>query len=194
MEEKIVLVLNEMSEYLSIAQMKKLQEVILKTFSENEAEKADISNEDFLAMFLSAKKIEGCSERTIRYYEATVQHLLSKIKTSVRRITTEEIREYLSDYQQWNHCSNVTIDNVRRNISSFFSWLEEEVDGIDANFSGSYPTLVVHNDDQPGHVADVTAMLAHKSINIATMQLYRAARGGMAVMVIECDQEIPERI
>ena len=126
MEEKIVLVLNEMSEYLSIAQMKKLQEVILKTFSENEAEKADISNEDFLAMFLSAKKIEGCSERTIRYYEATVQHLLSKIKTSVRRIATEEIREYLSDYQQWNHCSNVTIDNVRRNISSFFSWLEEE--------------------------------------------------------------------
>ena len=67
-----------------------------------------------------------------------------------------------------------------------------KVDGIEANFSGSYPTLVVHNDDQPGHVADVTAMLAHKSINIATMQLYRAARGGMAVMVIECDQEIPE--
>ena len=60
-----------------------------------------------------------------------------------------------------------------------------KVDGIEANFSGSYPTLVVHNDD-------VTAMLAHKSINIATMQLYRAARGGMAVMVIECDQEIPE--
>ena len=67
-----------------------------------------------------------------------------------------------------------------------------KVDAIEANFSGSYPTLVVHNDDQPGHVADVTAMLAHKSINIATMQLYRAARGGMAVMVIECDQEIPE--
>lgn len=56
MEEKIVLVLNEMSEYLSIAQMKKLQEVILKTFSENEAEKSDISNEDFLAMFLSARE------------------------------------------------------------------------------------------------------------------------------------------
>ena len=54
-----------------------------------------------------------------------------------------------------------------------------KVDGIEANFSGSYPTLVVHNDDQPGHVADVTAMLAHKSINIATMQLYRAARGGI---------------
>ena len=126
MDEKIVLVLNEMSEYLSIAQMKKLQEVILKTFAENEAEKANISNEEFLDMFLSAKRIEGCSERTIKYYEVTVRHLLSKVKTNVRKMTTEEIREYLSDYQKWNNCSNVTIDNVRRNISSFFSWLEEE--------------------------------------------------------------------
>ena len=126
MEEKIVLVLNEMSEYLSIAQMKKLQEVILKTFAENEAKKIDISNDEFLSMFLSAKRVEGCSERTIRYYETTVRHLLSKIETSVRKITTEEIREYLSEYQKWNNCSNVTIDNVRRNLSSFFSWLEEE--------------------------------------------------------------------
>lgn len=126
MDEKIVLVLNEMSEYLSIAQMKKLQEVILKTFAENEAVKTDISNDEFLAMFLAAKRIEGCSERTIKYYETTVKHLLSKIETSVRKITTEEIREYLSEYQKWNNCSNVTIDNIRRNISSFFSWLEEE--------------------------------------------------------------------
>ena len=126
MDEKIVTVLNEMSEYLSIPQMKKLQEVILKTFAENEAVKTDISNDEFLNMFLAAKRIEGCSERTISYYQTTVQHLLSKIETSVRKVTTEEIREYLSAYQQWNHCSNVTIDNVRRNISSFFSWLEEE--------------------------------------------------------------------
>lgn len=126
MEEKIVLVLNEMSEYLSIAQMKKLQEVIIKTFAENEASKADIPNEEYLKMFLAAKKIEGCSERTISYYQTTVKHLLSKIETNVRKITTEEIREYLADYQKWNNCSNVTIDNVRRNISSFFSWLEEE--------------------------------------------------------------------
>ena len=64
MEEKIVTVLNEMSEYLSITQMKKLQEVIIKTFAENEAAKVDIENEDFLNMFLAAKRIEGCSERT----------------------------------------------------------------------------------------------------------------------------------
>ena len=126
MEEKIVAVLNEMSEYLSIAQMKKLQEVIIKTFAENEAVKTDIANDEFLRMFLAAKRIEGCSERTISYYQTTVKHLLSKTETSVRKITTEEMREYLSNYQKRNNCSNVTIDNVRRNISSFFSWLEEE--------------------------------------------------------------------
>lgn len=126
MEEKIVTVLNEMSEYLSIAQMKKLQEVIIKTFAENEAVKTDIANDEFLKMFLAAKRIEGCSDRTISYYQTTVKHLLSKTENSVRKITTEEMREYLSNYQKRNDCSNVTIDNVRRNISSFFSWLEEE--------------------------------------------------------------------
>lgn len=83
MEEKVVIILNEMSEYLSISQMKKLQEVILKTFSENEAKKQEISNHDFLKMFLDAKKIEGCSERTIQYYKVTVEHLLSKIEESL---------------------------------------------------------------------------------------------------------------
>lgn len=126
MEEKIVIVLNEMSEYLSIAQMKKLQEVIISTFAENEAVKKDISNDEFLEMYLAAKQIEGCSERTINYYRVTVEHLLSQINTSIRKITTEEMREYLANYQKRNNCSNVTIDNVRRNISSFFSWLEEE--------------------------------------------------------------------
>ena len=121
MEEKIVSVLNEMSEYLSITQMKKLQEVIIRNFSENEVVKTNIPNEEFLKMFLAAKRIEGCSERTIKYYRMTIQNLLSVVKTNVRKITTEEIREYLSDYQKINNCSNVTIDNVRRNISSFFS-------------------------------------------------------------------------
>lgn len=67
----------------------------------------------------------------------------------------------------------------------------KQLDGLEANFSGDYPTLVVHNLDQPGHVTEVTSMLGHKSINIATMQLYRDSRGGNAVMVIECDQEVP---
>lgn len=66
-----------------------------------------------------------------------------------------------------------------------------EIDGISTNFSGDYPTLIVHNLDQPGHVAEVTSMLAHKSVNIATLNLYRNIRGGYAVMVIETDQRVP---
>lgn len=126
MEEKVVTILNEMSEYLSIPQMKKLQEVMVNTFAENQADTKKIENKEFLQMFLDAKKIEGCSERTIQYYRVTVEHMLSCIETEVRKITTEEIRAYLADYQRLNGCSNVTIDNIRRNISSFFSWLEEE--------------------------------------------------------------------
>ena len=76
-----------------------------------------------------------------------------------------------------------SIGGSRINIAS--------IDGLSANFSGEHPTLIVHNLDQPGHVAEVTSMLAHKSVNIASMQLYREKRGGRAVMVLECDQEIP---
>lgn len=76
-----------------------------------------------------------------------------------------------------------SIGGSRINIAS--------IDGLAANFSGEHPTLIVHNLDQPGHVAEVTSMLAHKAVNIATLQLYRASRGGNAVMVLECDQEIP---
>ena len=74
MEEKLVAILNEMAEYLSIAQMKKLQEVLLKNLAENEPQKAEISNAEYLQMFLDAKKIEGCSERTLQYYRVTVEH------------------------------------------------------------------------------------------------------------------------
>lgn len=66
-----------------------------------------------------------------------------------------------------------------------------QIDGIETNFSGENPTLIVHNLDQPGHVSEVTSMLSHKYVNIASMQLYRSNKGGKAVMVIECDQEIP---
>lgn len=126
MEEKIVSVLNEMAEYLNISQMKKLQEVMLKAFSQNSPEKAEISNEDYLKMFLDAKKIEGCSDRTIDYYSKTISHMIGRTDQPVRKITTEDMREYLADYQKINNCSNVTVNNIRRNISSFFSWLEEE--------------------------------------------------------------------
>ena len=126
MEEKVVSIINEMAEYLNVSQMKKLQEVLLKTFSENKAAKAEISNSEYLQLFLDAKKIEGCSERTIQYYRTTIERLLNTVNTPIRKVTTEEIRHYLVGYQKINNCSKVTVDNVRRNISSFFSWLEEE--------------------------------------------------------------------
>lgn len=126
MEEKIVIILNEMSEFLSVSQMKKLQEVMLSTFAEKEPEKKQISNEEYLEMFLDAKTIEGCSERTIQYYRVTIKKMFESVTEIVRKITTEDMRTYLSEYQKLNNCSKVTVDNVRRNISSFFSWLEEE--------------------------------------------------------------------
>ena len=126
MEEKIVDVLNQMAEFLNISQMKKLQEVLFSAFAEEKVERQKLENMDYLDLFLDAKRIEGCSARTIRYYQTTIQHMLNSIQDPVRKISTETIRDYLVEYQQINGCSNVTIDNVRRNISSFFSWLEEE--------------------------------------------------------------------
>lgn len=126
MESKIKEILNEMAEYLSAEQQKKLQQVLIVKLSENHQKAVPATNEDYKKLFLNAKKIEGCSERTLIYYGTTLDHFFSVIKEPARRISTETIRGYLADYQQINHCSNATVDNVRRNISSFFSWMEEE--------------------------------------------------------------------
>lgn len=126
MDEKLVAILNEMAEVLNIAQMKKLQEVLLKNLSDQAAPKENITNEEYLQIFLDAKKIEGCSARTIDYYHSTIKKFLDKVNAKIRKISTEQIRNYLADYQKINNCSRVTVDNVRRNISSFFTWLEEE--------------------------------------------------------------------
>ncbi len=116
MEEKIVRTINEMADYLNVSQMKKLQEVLLQTFSENTMPKEETSNREYLQLFLDAKKIEGCSARTIQYHSATVEQMLKKIEQPIRKISTEEIRKYLVDYQKINNCSKVTVDNIRRNI------------------------------------------------------------------------------
>lgn len=126
MDEKFVEIINEMAEVLNAAQLKRLQEVMLKHLVEREPRKKKISNKEYLSKFLEAKKMEGCSERTIKYYKVTVEQLLGKIVRPIRRVTTEEMRKYLVDYQKINNCGKTTVDNIRRNISSFFSWLEEE--------------------------------------------------------------------
>ena len=126
MKELVFEILNEMAEDLTVAQLKKLQEVLLKYIGEAENQPKPAQNEEYMSMFLHAKRIEGCSTRTIEYYESSIKHLFKVIKTPVRKITTEQIREYLSEYQKINNCGKNTLDNIRRNISSFFSWLEEE--------------------------------------------------------------------
>lgn len=126
MKEVIIEVLNDMAEDLSILQLKKLQEVLLKRLGHDESKQQPAQNEKYLEMFISAKRIEGCSERTLKYYHSSVKHMFTKVVVPVRRITTEQLRDYLANYQKINNCSKSTVDNIRRNISSFFSWLEEE--------------------------------------------------------------------
>lgn len=126
MNEKFIEIIDDMADVLNVAQLKRLQEVLLKRLVKDEPEKKMISNQEYLNKFLEAKKIEGCSERTIKYYKVTVEQLLKKVLHPIRKVTTEQMREYLVDYQKINNCGKTTIDNVRRNISSFFSWLEEE--------------------------------------------------------------------
>ena len=126
MKEIVFEILNDMAEELSVMQLKKLQEVLLKRLQEQDEQVEPERNDEYLEMFINAKKIEGCSERTLKYYRSSVQHVFSRIETPVRKITTEQLREYLTGYQKINNCGKSTVDNIRRNISSFFSWLEEE--------------------------------------------------------------------
>lgn len=126
MNNEIALILNDMTEYLNPSQIKQLQKVLIKRIHEQPEQGNECSNARYLEMFLMAKRIEGCSERTIAYYKVTAEKMLSNITKPLRKMTTEDLRSYLSFYQSQNGCSKITVDNVRRNLSSFFSWLEEE--------------------------------------------------------------------
>ena len=81
---------------------------------------------DYSNIFVSAKRVEGCSERTLNYYKTTIDNMLNSVNKKVNNIETDDLRKYLADYQLNNQCSKVTIDNVRRILSSFFAWLEDE--------------------------------------------------------------------
>lgn len=118
-------ILNDMSAYLDITQMKQLQETLLKRLLTKTDEEV-VENAEYLNMYLSAKQVEGCSHRSLTYYKSTIEKMFSIIDIPIRKFTTDTVREYLKEYQKINNCSKVTIDNIRRNLSSFFSWLEEE--------------------------------------------------------------------
>lgn len=101
-------------------------ETVLCKYIKGEPDKDEISSQELLQKFLEAKRIEGCSEKTLSYYQKTVDRMLMHVGKEVMHIMTEDLRAYLTDYQKQNNLSRVTIDNVRRILSSFFSWLEDE--------------------------------------------------------------------
>lgn len=131
MKQKLITaVVQDMLPYLNNEQTEKLQEVLLHTLWDYDISPSDGKTEeqeqDLLALFLAAKRIEGCSEKSLKYYQATIQAMLDGIGKPIKEIVTEDIRQYLTNYQQERHSSRVTIDNIRRILSSFFSWLEDE--------------------------------------------------------------------
>lgn len=116
--------------YLNNAQSKRLQEVLQSALVNYEITadtgKPKENEQDFVELFLSAKRIEGCSEKSLKYYKSTITAMLTTLDKSVKYIVTDDVRGYLTEYQQKSGLSKVTIDNIRRILSSFFSWLEDE--------------------------------------------------------------------
>ena len=113
---------------LNNEQLAKLHEVLeysFAMFAENYEEK-QYSNDELLRLFLSAKQVEGCSERSLKYYRTTLSKMNAKMDKSVRQVETNDIRNYISNYENESNAGKVTLDNIRRIISSFFAWLEDE--------------------------------------------------------------------
>lgn len=120
-------VIQGMLPYLDNMQLEKLKEVLkeeIKRVSNDEYHEA--SNEEYVNKFIAAKSIEGCSNKSLNYYKKTIMTMLTAINKEIKHITTDDLRNYLSEYQLKNASSKVTIDNIRRILSSFFSWLEDE--------------------------------------------------------------------
>ena len=126
MQQLINDILYDMSEVLSAKELYALQIVLQKKLNTQNNQTYPYTNIEYMDMFISAKRIEGCSERTLSYYKATIEHMLSIIVTPLRQVNTDDLRTYLAEYQLRNNCSKTTVDNIRRNLSSFFSWLEAE--------------------------------------------------------------------
>lgn len=123
-------VVQGMLPYLNNAQSEKLQEVLSYALAKYEVtenqNRENNSEQNYIELFLAAKRIEGCSEKSLKYYKATIEMMSATVGKSVKHIETDDIRRYLTEYQEKKKSSKVTIDNIRRILSSFFSWLEDE--------------------------------------------------------------------
>lgn len=129
-EQLITEIQRRMLPYLNNEQLLHLKNILTNTMQEvavtYEASTPTANGKDALGSFLTAKRIEGCSEKTLSYYQKTIEAMLSNIGKTAQQITTDDLRQYLTMYQVQRGSSKVTIDNIRRILSSFFSWLEDE--------------------------------------------------------------------
>lgn len=126
-------VLTQMSPSLSDSHLIVLEQTLKSVLSDytispslSQSQQHQKENADLQSAFLSAKRIEGCSERTLKYYESIISHFIDNQTDKIEDITTNHIRTYLSEYEKTSNASHVTIDNMRRILSSFFAWLEDE--------------------------------------------------------------------
>lgn len=132
MKDKLITqITTVMAKHLSAQQLENLQKVLTAAFvnvevAEIKSANEQKSNSKLLELFISAKRIEGCSEKSLKYYKIVIENMLTSLKTSIRDLTTGDLRTYLAHYQQERKSSKVTIDNMRRIFSSFFGWLEDE--------------------------------------------------------------------
>lgn len=115
---------------MGLEQLQKVLKVTLQNYeiikSENHSEQ-DFSNLNFMELFLSAKRVEGCSEKTLKYYRATIETMLTSINKEVKHIVTDDLRDYLTNHQTERGSSRVTIDNIRRILSNFFLGLKMKI-------------------------------------------------------------------
>ena len=119
-------VLTRMQSVLNSVQLKLLKEAMILESAIDIFDKSSCDNTTLLEHFLKAKKVEGCSKNTLTYYKNTLQKMDCSISKPFTQIETDDLRDYLDNYEQDHHSSKVTIDNIRRIMSSFFSWLEDE--------------------------------------------------------------------
>ena len=165
-----------MQDSLLPEQMKKL-EVVLSELLGEEKHTSDPTKENdiIIQQFLSAKRIEGCSKRTEQYYSTTLLFFVASMRCNICTVDTNSIREYLINYQKINNCSNVTLDNVRRILSSFYNWLEEE------NFIIKSPMRRIHKIKSPSVIkpafSDEQIEVIRKSVsqdkrNIAIIDMF----------------------
>ena len=129
-EQLITEVQQQMLPYLNNEQLRKLRTAMEHCMHGMEItiveEQQDADQGDTVTAFIAAKRIEGCSEKTLAYYRKTIEAMLDTVGRIPQRITTDEIRQYLMNYQMERKSSKVTIDNIRRILATFYSWLEDE--------------------------------------------------------------------